>query len=165
MKKLIFLITIAIEFTIAQAGEPVYDDLNRCNISGSTLAPGVYVAAGACEQTGFVCKLASDPTGSVFFWLGTSSDCKNFHTTHIPTYFPKQDGSGEIDTSNPNHQLRLTLSPGADNANALGTAIMASQILSAKIDKAQVSVIYTSVPDGQFSSLNSIRLLSISRVD
>ena len=27
-----------------------------------------------CEQTGYVCKLASESTGTVIFWLGTSAD-------------------------------------------------------------------------------------------
>lgn len=80
-------------------------------------------------------------------------------------FFQKQAQPDELDKGNANHQLRLTLSPGADNANALGTAVMASQILSAKIDKAQVSVIYKFVLGPNGADLNSIHLLSVSRVD
>jgi hypothetical protein len=42
--------------------------------------------------------------------------------------------------------LRLILAPGIGNSNTFGTAVMASQILSAKSDGAQVSVIYTKQP-------------------
>ncbi len=161
MKKILLLIAIAIGFTVAYA----YDDDNRCNEPNVTLAEGIYITSGTCQQTGFVCRLASEPSGTITFWLGTSSDRKKIHTTKLPTYYPKQNESNEIDPNHPNHELRLILAPGIGNSNIFGTAVMASQILSAKSDKAQVSVIYTFVPDGQLPSLNSIRLLSISRVD
>ena len=144
--KNILLVIIAIGFSIAQAAEPKYDDDNRCNVPNATLAEGIYITSGTCQQTGFVCRLASEPSGTITFWLGTSSDCKKNHTTKILTYYPKQNESNEIDPNHPNHDLRLILAPGISNSNTFGTAVMASQILSAKSDGAQVSVIYTKQP-------------------
>ena len=66
MKK-ILLTMIAICISIAQADDPKYDDDNRCNTSGASLAPGIYVLTDMCEQTGYVCKLASESTGTVIF--------------------------------------------------------------------------------------------------
>ena len=109
--------------------------------------------------------LASEPPGAVYFWLGKTSDCKKIYTTKITTYYPKQRESNELDLGHPNHKLRLTLKPGIGYANTVGTAIMASQLLSAKIDKAQVSVIYKFIPDPKGADLNSIHLLSVTRVD
>lgn len=74
--KNILLAIIAIGFSIAQADEPKYDDDNRCNVPNATLAEGIYITSGTCQQTGFVCRLASEPSGTITFWLGTSSDCK-----------------------------------------------------------------------------------------
>ena len=74
MNKLFLVIAIAIGFTVAYA----YDDDNRCNMTGVTLAQGIYVPSDNCEQTGYVCKLASNSTGTITFWLGKSADCKNF---------------------------------------------------------------------------------------
>ncbi len=165
MKKIFLLITIAIGFAIAQTSEPTYDDDTRCNIAGATLSEGIYEPEDACAQTGYVCGLASEPTGAVIFWLGQSSDCLKMRTTKITTYYPKQRKPSELDPNNPNHNLRLTLLPGIGYANALGTAVMASQLLSAKIDKAQVSVIYKFVPGPKGADLNSIHLLSVTRVD
>lgn len=71
---------------------------------------------------------------------------KKNHTTKILTYYPKQNESNEIDPNHLNHDLRLILAPGIGNSNTFGTAVMASQILSAKSDGAQVSVIYTKQP-------------------
>lgn len=161
MKRIFLLTTLAIAFTGAHA----YDDDDRCNISNLNLAAGIYEPSGACEQVGFVCKLASDHSGSVAFWLGTSADCKHFRTTRITTYFPKQSLPTELDPNHVNHDLRLTLTPGVGNANMFGAAIMASQILSAKSDGAKVSVIYSFIPGPYGADLNSVRLLSVSRVD
>lgn len=152
MKKILLLIAIAIGFTVAYA----YDDDNRCNVPNATLAEGIYIPSGACQQTGYVCRLASEPSGTITFWLGTSSDCKKNHTTKISTYYPKQNESNEIDPNHLNHDLRLFLAPGIGNSNTFGTAVRASQILSAKSDRAQVSVIYTFVPDGQLVELTRI---------
>ena len=164
MKKILLLITIAVGFTIAQADEPKYDDDTRCNTAGESLSEGIYEPLDACEQTGYVCKLASDPSGSVFFWLGKTSDCTKLHTTKITTYFSKQKKPNELDPENPNHKLRITLSPGDGYATTFGTAVMASQLLSAKMDNALVSVIYKFVPSPNGADLNSIRLLSVGRV-
>ena len=51
--KNILLVIIAIGFSIAQAAEPKYDDDNRCNVSNATLAEGIYIPSGSCQQTGF----------------------------------------------------------------------------------------------------------------
>ena len=165
MKKIFLLITIAIGFAMAQTTTPTYDDDGRCNIEGTTLPQGVYEPLNACQQTGYVCRLASEPSGSVFFWLGKNPNCTKFHTTRIETFYKKQAHPDELDLDNANHELRLTLTSGTGNANALGTAVMASQILSAKIDKAQISVIYKFVPSPYGADLNSIHLISFSRVD
>ena len=165
MKKILLLITIAIGFAMAQTTTPTYDDDTRCNTAGTMLPQGVYEPLDACQQTGYVCRLASDPSGSVFFWLGKNSDCTEFYTTRIETFYQKQAQPDELDPNHPNHDLRLTLTPGADNVNALGTAVMASQILSAKLDKVQISVIYKFVPSPYGADLNSIHLVSLSRVD
>lgn len=167
MKKILLLITLAVGFTIAQTDEPVYDDYNRCNTSGATLAPEIYIQNDQCEQTGYVCKLGSLPTGTVVFWLSKSADCResDFYTTKMTTYFPKQNQPLELDYNNPNHRLRLVLSPGVGNANVFGAAVMASQLLSAKSDRAKVSVIYSFEPGSTGPDLNSIRLQSVSRID
>ena len=162
MNKIFLLIAITTSFTVTYA----YDDDNRCNVTGVTLAQGIYVPSDNCEQTGYVCKLASDPTGTITFWLGKSADCKNFHTTHLKTCYPKPTSPYELDYSNENHDLRLTLVSGVGTANKFGVAVMASQILSAKSDNAKVSVIYKFIPSGGVcGDLNSISLQSISRVD
>ena len=165
MKKIFLLITIAIGFAIAQTSEPTYDDDTRCNIAGATVSEGIYEPEDACAQTGDVCGLASESTGAVIFWLGKTADCSQIHTTRMTTYYPKQKVSNEIDPGNPNNKLRLTLIPGIGYTNTFGTAVMASQLLAAKMDKAQVSVIYKFVPGPKGADLNSIHLLSVSRVD
>ena len=131
---------------MAQTTTPTYDDDTRCNTAGTMLPQGVYEPLDACQQTGYVCMLASDPSGSVFFWLGKNSDCTEFYTTRIETFYQKQAQPDELDPNHPNHDLRLILAPGIGNSNTFGTAVMASQILSAKSDGAQVSVIYTKQP-------------------
>ncbi len=93
-----------------------------------------------------MCRLASESTGAVIFWLGKSADCSEFYTTRMTTYYPKQKVSNEIDPGNPNNKLRLTLIPGIGYTNTFGIAVMASQLLAAKMDKAQVSVIYKFIP-------------------
>jgi hypothetical protein len=167
MKSIILLLTIAIGYTMAQVVEPVYDDDNRCNISGATLASGIIVPTGMCEQSGYVCKLASLPTGTVAFWLGKSADCREseFYTTRFTTYYQKVDNSLELDLNHPNNKLRLVLSPEGGSANMFGVAVMASQLISAKSDRAKVSVIYSYAPPSYGADLNSIRLQSVSRVD
>lgn len=165
MKKILLAI-IAIGFSIAQADEPKYDDDNRCNTTGATLAQGIYIHSDNCEQTGYVCKLASDPTGTITFWLGKSADCKTFYTTHMKTCFPKPTSPYELDESNKNHNLRLTLASGVGTANTFGVAVMASQLLSAKSDNARVSVIYKFIPSGSgCGDLNSISLQAVSRAE
>ena len=162
----ILLVIIAIGFSIAQADEPKYDDDNRCNTTGATLAQGIYIPSDNCEQTGYVCKLASNPTGTITFWLGKSADCKKFYTTRMKTCFPKPTNPNELDESNENHNLRLTLASGVGTANTFGVAVMASQLLSAKSDNARVSVIYKFIPSGSVcGDLNSISLQSVSRAE
>ena len=167
MKKVLLLITMVVNFSIAQTDGPVYDDNNRCNISGATIASGIYVPTGMCEQSGYVCKLGSLPTGTVAFWLGKSADCheSEFYTTKWTTYYQKVDNPLELDLKHPNNKLRLVLSPEGGNANMFGVAVMASQLVSAKSDRAKVSVIYSFNPPSYGPDLNSIRLQSVSRVD
>ena len=164
MKK-ILLTMITICISIAQADDPKYDDDNRCNTSDAPLAPGIYVLTDMCEQTGYVCKLASESTGTVIFWLGTSADCNKFHTTKMTTYYPIKNQPGSLDYNHPNNELRLTLLPDGVNANMFGVAVMASQLVSAKSDRAKVSVIYSFKPGPSGPDLNSVRLHSVSRVD
>lgn len=165
MKKILLLITIAINFSMGQVDELKYDDYNRCNTSGATLASGIYVPTDMCEQIGYVCRLASLSDGTVVFWLGTSADCSKFHTTKMTTYYSKQNQPLELDVNHPNHDLRLVLSPVGGSANMFGVAVMASQLISAKSDRAKVSVIYSFNPPSYGPDLNSIRLQSVSRVD
>ena len=165
MKKILLLVTIAIGLTIAQADEPKYDDYDRCNTSGATLASGIYVPTDMCEQAGYVCRLASQPDGTIIFWLGTSANCGKFHTTKMTTYYPIQNQPSGLDYNHPNHELRLVLSPVGGSANMFGVAVMASQLVSAKSDRAKVSVIYSFNPPSYGPDLNSIRLQSVSRVD
>lgn len=167
MKLNLLLITITVCFSLAQADGPVYDDDNRCNTSGATLAPGIYIKNDQCEQTGYVCRLESQPTGMVVFWLGKNANCREseFYTTKMTTYFPIQNQPSGLDYNHPNNKLRLVLSPGSGNANVFGAAVMASQLLSAKSDRAMVSVIYSFEPGPFGHDLNSIRLQSVSRID
>lgn len=165
MKKILLFITLAVGFTIAQTDEPVYDDYNRCNTSGATLAPEIYIQNDQCEQTGYVCRLESQSSGMVVFWLGSSADCRKMHTTKMTTYYPIKNQPSGLDYNHPNHELRLVLSPNGANANAFGVAVMASQLVSAKSDGAKVSVIYSFEPGSFGPDLNSIRLQSVSRID
>ncbi|MBR2090015.1 MAG: hypothetical protein IJ905_06565 [Fibrobacter sp.] len=164
MKKIFLLITIAIGFAMAQTTTPTYDDDGRCNKPGSISVAGI--PSDACQQDGYVCRLASEPSGSVFFWLGKNPDCTRLYTTQIETFLQNSTNPNELDLDQQNHKLRLTLSPKTYNSNAFGTAIVASQILSAKLDKAKVSVIYKFVPSQEgIADLNSIHLLSFGRAD
>ena len=166
MKKIFLLLSLAVGFAMAQSGTPVtYDDDNRCNNPGATLAPGIYEPSGACQQFGYVCRLSSEASGMVIFWLGADANCTTLHTTQLTTYYPKADDPDAIDPAVPNNDLRITVHPDYDKTNAMGTAVIASQLLSAKIDKAQVSVIYEFVPSSNGAHLNSIHLLSLGRVD
>ena len=165
MKKVVLFLTIAIGFTIAQADDPIYDDNGRCNTAGAPLPQGVYEPLDACQQNGYVCQLASEPSGAISFWLGTSADCTRIHTTIIETFYPSSSNPKEIDPKNPNHKLRLVLAPGMENVSIFGAAVMSSQLLSAKSDRAEISVIYKFVPSREgVADLNSIHLLSLSRV-
>jgi len=166
MKKIFLLLSLAVGFAMAQSGTPVtYDDDNRCNNPGVTLAPDIYEPIGACQQFGYVCRLSSEASGMVIFSLGTDANCTKLHTTQLTTYYPKADDPDAIDPANPNNNLRITVHPDFDKTNAMGTAVIASQLLSAKIDKAQVSVIYEYVPSSNGANINSIHLLSLGRVD
>ena len=161
MKKIFLLTTLAVAFTVAHA----FDDDNRCNTSDAPLAPGIYVLTDMCEQTGYVCKLASESAGTVIFWLGPSADCNKFHTTKMTTYYPIKNQPSSLDYNHPNNELRLTLLPDGVNANMFGVAVMAPQLVSAKSDRAKVSVIYSFKPGPSGPDLNSVRLHSVSRVD
>ena len=101
------------------------------------------------------------------FWLGKSADCREseFYTMRLTTYYQKSDNPLELDLNHPNNKLRLVLSPEGGNANMFGVAVMASQLISAKSDRAKVSVIYSFNPPSYGHDLNSIRLQSVSRVD
>ena len=101
------------------------------------------------------------------FWLGKSADCREseFYTTRLTTYYQKSDNPLELDLNHPNNKLRLVLSPEGGNANMFGVAVMASQLISAKSDRAKVSMIYSYAPPSYGPDLNSIRLQSVSRVD
>ena len=166
MKKIFLLLSLAVGFAMAQSGTPVtYDDADRCNNPGVTLAPGIYEPTGACQQYGYVCRLSSESSGTIIFWLGADANCTTLHTTQLTTYFPRTDDPDAVDLAHPNNELRITVHPDFDKTNAMGTAVIASQLLSAKIDKAMVSVIYEFVPSSNGANLNSIHLLSLGRVD
>ena len=84
MKKIFLLLSLAVGFAMAQSGTPVtYDDDNRCNNPGATLAPGIYEPSGACQQFGYVCRLSSEASGMVIFWLGADANCTTLHTTQL----------------------------------------------------------------------------------
>lgn len=124
---------IAICISIAQADDPKYDDDNRCNTSDASLAPGIYVLTDMCEQTGYVCKLASESTGTVIFLLGTSADCNKFHTTKMTTYYPIKNQPSSLDYNHPNNELRLTLLPDGVDANMFGVPLWHRNLFLQKV--------------------------------
>jgi len=154
MKKLLFAILAVAVLTFAT---------ELCNTGDFE----IQVPVGSCTNDGYVCKVATDRYGGVFFKLGKTANCSKIDTTIFKTYPVKSET--ELNANSPIKELSLYMKEDPlENVGALAVATNTAFIINALNEKFKVCVIYhravgAQAPNGY--NVFSIRLQSIQKCD
>ena len=109
----------------------------------------------------YICKLATESSGIVRFYLGSTSNCQTFETTRFVTH--PYNTNGTLNESITDNLLRpLIVEDPMDNVNALAVAVNTAFILNAFNERLKVRVTYHRL--GNVYDVNSVRLQGIAKI-
>ena len=148
MKKMLFAILTLTAISIAA---------EQCNDGTSNGE----IPLNSCYNDGYICKLATESSGIVRFYLGTTSNCQTFETTRFVTH--PYNTNGTLNESITDNFLRpLIVEDPMDNVNALADAVNTAFILNAFNERLKVRVTYHRL--GNVYDVNSVRLQGIAKI-